>query len=162
MLDGIYGTEGTGGQRIFPSMTFECSGNISKWTFVARNRTGEGQDQYPLFQLWRPDGTELYERVYESSSVSGKMFSTVDESGLTVVDYVPQNPVPFQAGYILGVYQPGDVNKRRLSLWYASVKKSYGYYFGDLGMSLKEFDTSESTTGYNYPLIAVNTSESQN
>ena len=86
----------------------------------------------------------------------------MDKPGLTVV-YVPQNPVPFQAGYILGVYQPGD--KNRLSLWYASVQRNYGYhrnYFRDLGMSLELFDTNESTTGYNYPLIAVNTSENQN
>ena len=140
-------------------MNFSCGGNINKWTFVA---TGEGHDQYPLFQLWRPDGTGRYERVYESSSGSGEMFLTVDEPGLTVAEYVPQNPVPFQAGYILGVYQPGDVNKSRLSLWYGSVQKSYGYhhnYFGDLGMSLKVFNTSGSTTGYDYPLIAVNTSE---
>ena len=123
--------------------------------------TGEGHDQYPLFQLWRPSGTGLYERVYESNSGSGL---TVDEPGLTVAEYVPQNPVPFQAGYILGVYQPGDVNKSRLSLWYGSVQKSYCYhcnYFGDLGMSLKVFNTSESTTGYDYPLIAINTSENQ-
>ena len=121
--------------------------------------TGEGHDQYPLFQLWRPSGTGLYERVYKSNSGSGL---TVDEPGLTVAEYVPQNPVPFQAGYILGVYQPGDVNKSRLSLWYGSVQKSYGYhhnYFGDLGMSLKVFNTSGSTTGYDYPLIAVDTSE---
>ena len=135
-----------------------------KWIFVAKSQT-EGHDQYPLFQLWRPNGTGLYERVYESSIGSGEMFLTVDESGLTVTEYVLQNPVPFQAGYILGVYQPGDVNKNRLSLWYASVQKNYGYhhnYLGDLGMSLELFDTSESTTGYDYPLIAVNTSENQN
>ena len=126
---------------------------------MARRQTGGDRDQYPLFQLWRPSGTGQYERVYESNSGTGL---TVDEPRLTVVEYVPQNPVPFQASYILGVYQPGDVNRNRLSLWYGSVKKSYGYYhnyFGDLGMSLVVFNTSGSTTGYDYPLIAVNTSE---
>ena len=138
-------------------MNFSCGGNISKWTFVARSQTGEGQDQYPLFQLWRPDGTGQYERVYESNSGSGTGL-TVDESGLTVVEYVPQNPVPFQAGYILGVYQP---DRNRLSLWYGRVYGYYHNYFGDLGMSLEVFNTSGSTTGYDYPLIAVNTSENQ-
>ena len=140
-------------------MNFSCSGTISKWTFVARNQTGRNRDQYPLFQLWRPNGTGRYEL-----SSSGEMFLTVAQPGLTVAEYVPQNPVPFQPGYILGVYQPGDVNKYRLSLWYGSVQKSYCYhcnYFGDLGMSLKVFNTNESTTGYDYPLIAVNTSENQ-
>ena len=154
MLDG---RERTGGQRILPSMNFSCSGTINKWTFVARSRNGRNHDQYPLFQLWRPNGTGQYERVYESNSSSGTGL-TVDKPGLTVV-YVPQNPVPFQAGYILGVYQPGD---GRLSLLYGRVKKSYGYYHnysGDLGMSLEVFNTSGSTTGYDYPLIAVITSE---
>ena len=143
-------------------MNFSCSGTISMWTFVARSQTGGDRDQYPLFQLWRPSGTGQYERVYESNSGSGTGL-TVDNPGLTVAEYVPQNPVPFQAGYILGVYQPGG-NKTKLSLRYVSVQESYGYqrpdYFGDL-MSLKVFNTNESTTGYDYPLIAVNTSENQ-
>ena len=145
-------------------MNFSCSGNITKWTFVARSRIGEGRGQYPLFQLWRHNGTGRYERVHESSSDSEEMFRTVaDKSGLTVAEYVPQNPVPFQADDILGVYQPGGVTDRRLSLWFASVPSNYGYhnYFRDLVMSLKVFNTDESGTGNDYPLVAVNTSENQ-
>ena len=131
---------------------------------MARSRTGGDRNQYPLFQLWRPSGTERYERVYESSSDSGEMFWTVDEPGLTAAEYVPQNPVPFQADDILGVYQLGGVTDRRLSLWYVSVQRNYGYhrnYFRDLAMSLEVFDTVESKTGSDYPLVAVNTSENQ-
>ena len=81
---------------------------------MARIRTDENRDQYPLFQLWRPSGAERYERVYESSSDSGEMLWTVvEEPGLTVAEYVPQNSVPFQADDILGVY--GGVTDRRLS-----------------------------------------------
>ena len=134
---------------------------------MARSQTDEDHNQYPLFQLWRPNGTGRYERVYESSSDSEEMFWTVaDESGLTVAEYVPQNPVPFQADYILGVYQPSDVedNDNRLSLRYVSVPNSYGYhrnYFRDLGMSLEVFNTVGSRRGNDYPLVAVNTSKNQ-
>ena len=131
---------------------------------MARSQTGKGRDQYPLFQLWRPNGTGRYERVYESSSDSEEMLWTVaDESGLTVAEYVPQNPVPFQADDILGVYQPGDVEDNRLSVWYASVPENYGHhnYFRDLVMSLEVFNTVGSRWGNDYPLVAVNTSENQ-
>ena len=146
-------------------MNFSCSGTISKWSFVAMSQTGQGRDQYPLFQLWRPNGTGQYERVYESSSDSGEMLWTmVDEPGLTVAEYVPQNPVPFQADDILGVYQPRDVGDSRLTLWHISVPNNYGHhrnYFRDLGMSLEVFNRVGSRTGNDYPLVAVNTSENE-
>ena len=145
-------------------MNFSCSGNISKWTFVARSRTGGGRDQYPLFQLWRPDGTERYERVYESSSSgSGGLFTMADsESEFTVGDYIPDNPVPFEAGYIFGVYQPRSGNSR-LSVRYARVPSRYGYlnYHRNFAMSVEVFNITQSPTGSNYPLVAVNSSEHQ-
>ena len=128
---------------------------------MARSQTGEGHDQYPLFQLWRPSGNEKYERVYESS-ISEGMFMMVDsESRFTVGEYIPDNPVPFEAGYIFGVY-PGDgAGSSRLSVRYVSVLSGYGYlnYRRRSGMSLEEFDTDGSSTGNDYPLVAVNTGE---
>ena len=98
-------------QRILPSVNFSCSGNINKWTFVARSRTGGGHDQYPLFQLWRSDETGRYERVYESSS-DGARFTASEDSGITIEEYLPHDPVPFRSGDVLGVYQPGDDSDR--------------------------------------------------
>ena len=141
-------------QRILPSMNFSCSGNISKWTFVARSRTG---DQYPLFQLWRPNGTGIYRRVYESSitsTLSGQ--SDVEE-------YIPNDPVPFEAGYIFGVYQPQQ-SRRRLSVVHVDVDPSedgYKNYHRNNMMSLEEFNTGSATAANNYPLVAVDTSEYQ-
>ena len=145
-------------------MNFSCSGTISKWTFVARSRTGGDRDQYPLFQLWRPDGIERYERVYESSnSSSGGLFTMADrESKFTVREYIPDNPVPFEAGYIFGVYQPRSGNSR-LSVRYARVPSGYGHlnYHRNFAMSLEVFNITQSPTGSNYPLVAVNASEHQ-
>ena len=143
-------------QRILPSMNFSCSGNISKWTFVAWGRTGRGRDQYPLFQLWRPDGTRIYRRVYESritSTMSG-------QSDFTVEEYIPDDPVPFETGYIFGVYQPEN-GQRRLSVVHVDVPPGYGYcnYYRNDVMSLEVFDTDGSIVGNNYPLVAMNTSE---
>ena len=143
-------------QRIFPSMNFSCSGTITKWTFVARSRTGGNRDQYPLFQLWRPRGTGRYERVYESSITS----TLSGQSQFTVEEYIPDSPVPFEAGYIFGVYQPrgGD---SRLRVRYADVPDGYGHLNYRRGSRMDEFATDGSSTEYDYPLVAVNTSENQ-
>ena len=145
-------------QRILPSMNFSCHGNISKWTFVARSQPGEGRNQYPWFQLWRPSGTRIYRRVYESSITS----TMSDQSDFTVEEYIPYDPVPFEAGYIFGVYQP-QLSRRRLSVVYVDVLFRYGYdnYHRDNVMSLEEFDMDGSAVGKNYPLVAVETSEYQ-
>ena len=154
-------------QRILPSINFSCNGTISKWTFVARSQTGRNHRQYPQFQLWRPDGTVepdgtgRYRRVYESSITS----TLSGQSDFTVEEYTPNNPVPFEAGYILGVYQPQQ-SRRRLSVVHVDVPRGYGYdnYHrdGDMMMSLEEFDTDGPPmvkVGNIYPLVAVNTSE---
>ena len=145
-------------------MTFSCNGTISKWTFVARSRIDGGRNQYPQFQLWRPsgtgrsDGTRIYRRVSESSITS----TMSNQSDFTVEEYMPDDPVPFEAGDIFGLYQPEN-GKRRLSVMHVDVPENYGYdhYHRDSGMSLTEFDTRGSETGNNFPLIAVNTSENQ-
>ena len=126
---------------------------------MARSRTGAGRNQYPLFQLWRPNGTEIYRRVYESSITS----TLSGQSDLTVEEYIPNDPVPFEAGYILGVYQPQE-SRRRMSVMHVDVPSGYGYdnYIRDgVMMSLEVFNTDGLTAVNNYPLVAVNASEYQ-
>ena len=144
-------------RRILPSMTFSCSGNISKWTFVARSRTGGQHNQYPRFQLWRPNGTRIYRKVCESSDMS----TMSGKSDFTVEEYIPDNPVPFEAGYIFGVYQPQE-SHRRLSVRHVDVPHGYGYdnYHRD-NMMPEVFNTNGLTPANNYPLVAVETSEYQ-
>ena len=145
-------------QRILPSMNFSCSGTISKWTFVARSRNGGNPRQYPRFQLWRPDGTGRYRRVYESSITS----TLSGQSDFTVEEYTPNNPVPFEAGYILGVYQPEPAGSRRLSVVHVDVADEYSYdNYHRNNMMMEKFDTNRSRVGNNYPLVAVNASEYQ-
>ena len=127
---------------------------------MARSRTGVGRDQYPLFQLWKPSGTEEYERVYESSSDSGT-FTMSDESGITTGEYLPNDPVPFQANYILGVYQPGGGSNSRLSLIHAVVPGVFGHnnYVIQNETSLTVFNISGALVDNDDPLVTVNTSE---
>ena len=130
---------------------------------MARSRTGEDHNQYPLFQLWIPRRNQKYERVYESSSSEGVFTMADSESEFTVGEYIPDDPVPFEAGYLFGVYPGGGASSSRLSVRYASVPSGYGYlnYCRRSGMSLEEFDKDGSSTGNDYPLVAVNTGENQ-
>ena len=142
--------------RIVPSMNFSCHGNISRWTFVARRRGGG--DQYPRFQLWRPNGPDRYERVYDSSTDSSRLFMTADNSGLTIAEIVPL--IPFQAGNVLGVYQP-DSDDRRLSVIHVSVPNNFGH-----ANFIGQTDVAELNTGglyafNDFPLVAVDTSKNQ-
>ena len=158
LLYGAY--ESFGRQRILPSMSFSCSGNISKWTFVARSRTGGSRTQYPLFQLWRPHGTGRYERVYESS-ISEGVFTMSEVSGLTIGEYLPYAPVSFHSGDVLGVYQPGGDSDSRLSVIHVSVPTGFGRdnYVRRTETSLAVFNISGEFVGNDEPLVAVNISE---
>ena len=86
------------------------------------------------------------------------------QSQFTVGEYIPDSPVPFEAGYIFGVYQPRGKNSR-LIVRYASVPSNgpkgsttYGYIKGSK-TSLEVFDVREAQKGNDYPLVAVNTSK---
>ena len=129
---------------------------------MARSRTRGGRDQYPLFQLWRPSGTEEYERVYESTSDGGR-FTASENSGITIGEYSPPDLVPFRSGDVLGVYQPGDDSGSRLSLMQVNVPPDFGHdnYVRRTEMSLEELSTSAQRVfvGNDIPLVAVNTSE---
>ena len=127
---------------------------------MARSRTRAKYDQYPLFQLWRPNGTGRYEKMYESSSDGGE-FTASEESGISIEEYLPHDPVPFHSGDVLGVYQPGDDSDNRLSLMHVKVPRGFGLqnYISRTEKSMREFTTSARGVGNDIPLVAVNTSE---
>ena len=151
--------ESLGQLRVLPSMNFSCNGTISRWTFVALSRGG-GRNRYPRFQLWRLTGPRTYERVYDSSTESDR-FMTADASSLTIAEYAPPAPVPFESGDVLGVYQPGDSGNTRLSVIHASVPSGFGHVNFVRGTDVAVFDTMASgvTAGNDFPLVAVNTSK---
>jgi len=84
-----------------------------------------------------------------------------DNSALTIAEYVPPAPIPFQAGDELGVYQP-DIDDRRLSVTHVRVPSGFGRvnYVGRTDMV--EFSTGELSAFNDFPLVAVNTSKNHN
>ena len=141
--------------RVLPSMNFSCSGTISKWTFVAwKQRNG---DQYPRFQLWRPNGTEGYERVHELST-NRVSLTAQRNSRLTIAEYVSAVPIPFEPGDVLGVYQFGN---SRLSMIHVDVPAGFGHVNFVRNTDVPVFDTTTSgiSPGNDFPLVAVSTSK---
>ena len=86
-----------------------------------------------------------------------------NESGRSIGEYLPHDPVPFYSGYILGLYHPGGYFDSRLSVVHVQVSTGFGRdnYVRWTGTSLSVFNTSAPGVyvgNYN-PLVAVNTSE---
>ena len=137
-------------------MNFSCNGTISTLTFGTSTQS-QNSAQNPRFQLWRPTGTDRYERVYESSTDSSR-FMTADNSGLTITEYVPPAPVPFEPGYVLGLYQPRS-GSRRLSVTHVSVPDNFGHVNFVGGTNVAEVNTRQLSVFNDFPLVTVNTSK---
>ena len=88
---------------LFPSIVFNCSGNITKWIFQARMNPEGNDGSLPEFQVWRehvttanvPDDYSVVSRddVAELQDVDGPVF-----------EYVLNPPIEVQEGYIFGVH----------------------------------------------------------
>ena len=86
-------------QSIFPDITFNCSGKITKWVFAA-NWEGNSLAHTEL-QIWRKRGNRnVYDRV-------GSTTVRVSSRNITeVYEHVVNPPLAFQEGDILGYFQP--------------------------------------------------------
>ena len=105
-------------QLIMPDIQFSCSGKVVKWIMGAKWNHGQ---HYPELQIWRPSGGAIYKRV-NSTTISAAMEMTDD-----VYEFIPDSPIPFQPGDILGVFQPSKDNSR-LRLNYDDKGSSVYYY----------------------------------
>ena len=88
-------------QRIFPEINFLCDGAITKW--IVGGRWSNNDELYPELQVWRSNG---------DGNTFGKVGNTTPsfsmESSTEIYEYTVDPPLEFQAGDILGVYQPHD------------------------------------------------------
>ena len=86
-------------QWIFPSMVFNCTGNITRWIFRAEE-TGNNNERVPRMSTWRnliftPTTTDFI-RTSQSGSAA-----ELTGNG-SVYEYVLQEPVEVQEGDFLG------------------------------------------------------------
>ena len=137
-------------QHLFPDIRFTCNGSITKWIVGAQTRTVGRPDELPSLQIWRREReTNLYTQVGSSR------LDTSTSNSSVVVEYIPNPPLEFQEGDILGVYQP-DTDQSKLVLYYqrSTGPTSYGHV-GDAPPTSMSLSNDLKFTKHDYPLVNV-------
>ena len=127
-----------GFQAIFPGVNFTCSGSIQSWIFGAAME-GTATSSLPELQIWRSNGNGLYSKVGNTS------INVTEENATQLYHYPLSSPLPFQAGDILGYYQP-DIPQSQLRL-YAEKDgrgRQLGYYINSANASSELSLSTES------------------
>ena len=135
-------------QAVYPGINFTCNGNILSWTFGAR---WEGNTPaLTELQIWRSSGDGSYTKV-------GSTTIMTEENTTGLYQYPLSSPLPFQAGDILGYYQPATLTSQ-LGLRYEDVTTTGYHLVRNLASSASQFDIAEAIDGNIYqPMIAVET-----
>ena len=87
-------------QQITPDMRFTCDGVITKWIIGADWFSWD--DFYPEMQLWRKSGSNVYQKI------SGTLIDIDRRRNDQVYEYSNFQPIPVQAGDVLGIFMPED------------------------------------------------------
>ena len=106
-------------QGIFTEVGFMCSGSIRSWVVGA---DWVGQNSYPELQIWRPTGTGVYTKVGHSAIIAKKQ--------ALIYEYRLPSPLVFEAGDVLGYYQPHPSQSQlRVLLERHGREPQRGYYY---------------------------------
>ena len=144
-------------QRLFPDITFTCNGSITKW-IVGAGDIDRGERYNSEVQVWRKGERNEYDKI-------GSSLLIVNESTthLNVHEYIPNPPLEFQEGDILGVFQP-DNGDNLLQLYYQENTGPLNYFttYGNTVPSPVSFELNAPATQLYYPLVSVVVSTSGN
>ena len=118
-------------QRIIPGIPLNCNGTITSWTIGAQFRTGGNHNFFPHLQLWRNCGdSSTYFLVGDTELMVPD--SAGFNSGANFVFTGTADPVlEFQAGDILGLFQPRE-SRSRVRVYYDTGAGPTNYY-NDIG-----------------------------
>lgn len=136
-------------QQITPEMKFTCDGIITKWIIGADWFSLD--DLYPELQLWRSSGNDVYQKM------SGTVIDIDRQTNDQVYNYSDFQPIPFQAGDILGIFMPEDQLIRPIA---EEGRGPINYYISVEDTSVSPFTTfdtrqrSVQSSTY-HPLVSV-------
>ena len=115
-------------QGIFPEVNFTCSGTIQSWIFGAREQSNGLL--LPELQIWRPDGGDGSYAKVESISTNSTRITPVEEDQTGLYQYPLSSPLYFQAGDILGCFQPAQTNSQWVLLFEGGGRgRQRGHYY---------------------------------
>ena len=135
-------------QRLFPDITFTCNGSITKWIMGASDIIRDKSD-FSQIQIWRRGISNEYFRT-------GRSLLVLNETGSpNVHEYIPNPPLEFQEGDILGVYQP-DGGDNILQLYYQDNTGPVNYLKSSINPPPpSSFTQTTPATQLYYPLVSV-------
>ena len=90
-------------QWVFPSMVFNCTGNVTRWIFRAHD-TGLDTEMFPQISTWRDVPFTRPTTDFERVSVSGSEEELIGDG--PVYEYILQESVSVQEGDVLGIGLP--------------------------------------------------------
>jgi len=143
-------------QRVIPGISFNCSGAITSWTIGAEWETGGNHDFFPHLQIWRSCAANTFVLVGDV-----ELFVAGGEErpdGDYVFSGTPDPPLEFEAGDILGMFQPRG-SRSRVGVYYDTIAGPTNYYI-DAGNadqpSLPSFTTTSADgTEDSLPLVTI-------
>ena len=108
-------------QRVFPDINFTCSGNLTKWIVggtVGSALRGE-------VQIWRRN----YGSENDYTKVGYSILNATDPDNDHVYEHIPDPPLEFQEGDILGVYQQYELlfGSNRMRVYYHTTTGPANY-----------------------------------
>lgn len=137
-------------QAIFPDIKFTCPGNLTKWTLVAV--PVGGGSRYPEVHVWRREGVSATKFTrYKRNKLSGSSPNPVSR----VYEAIRDPPLVFEAGDVLGVYNP---TIPALSFRYQQDGGPRNYYINAIITARETIDLDEILVQENrddYPLVSV-------
>ena len=116
----VIDASGTPYSVVFPELRFTCSGNITSVWFIASENedhwTGDVVAPYPEFQLWQRGRTRRFRvsfisryrgeiKEFRSPPASGFVHMNISSSDMALYEYRLEDPMQFEAGDVLGMYQ---------------------------------------------------------
>ena len=134
-------------QGIFPEVGFTCSGRLVTWVFGAE---WEGNTQsFTELQIWRPVGDDgVYTKV-------GSTTIDTPQNRTHLYHYPLSSPLAFQAGDVLGYYQP-SFTESQLRLLYEEGEAGelqLGYYFSKSRSPATDLDIRRGYKSAKYNLF---------
>lgn len=89
-------------QIVFPEVSFTCTGTIKSWIFGGGWVDGARVDSLPELQIWRLHNDGSFTKVGSTSLAVTKNNTT------RLYQHQLSSPLPFQAGDVLGYFQPNS------------------------------------------------------
>ena len=144
--------------ELFPYISFSCDCSITSWIFIATEQPGISNGQGLQFQLWTPKDNNtdsIFSLVKNVEVKLGEVerLSPVNSFSMSLLKLMIDPPLEVTGNTIIGIFQP-SISQSDLILQY-QLGKAPDYYQRPSTLPSSLFETAETNSNNDYPLIAV-------